>query len=60
MGRKKKNKGFIPIAGAVEIEVIKSHDGLEKGYRAYKPEKIAKEMIKLGYWRAIVNDVSEL
>ena len=37
----------------VLIEVIKPHDGLRKGYQAYKPEKVAKKMIELGYWKIV-------
>lgn len=37
----------------VMIEVIKPHDGLEKGYQAYKPYETAKTMVDLGYWKII-------
>lgn len=37
----------------VLIEVVKPHDGLMKGYQAYKPEKAAKKMIELGYWKEV-------
>ena len=37
----------------VMIEVVKPHDGLEKGYQAYKPYEAAKRMVELGYWKII-------
>lgn len=37
----------------VMIEVIKPHDGLEKGYQALKPIEAAKMMVELGYWKII-------
>lgn len=35
------------------IEVIKPHDGLEKGCQLFKPYDIAVLMIKKGYWKEV-------
>ncbi len=35
------------------IEVVKSHDGLEKGCQLFKPYDIAVLMIKKGYWKEV-------
>jgi hypothetical protein len=37
----------------VLIEVVKPHDGLEKGYQTLKPYKVAKQMIEKGYWKEV-------
>jgi hypothetical protein len=37
----------------VLIEVIKPHDGLERGYQSFKPYSMAKRMIELGYWKEV-------
>lgn len=37
----------------VLIEVVKSHDGLEKGYQTLKPYKVANQMIEKGYWKEV-------
>jgi hypothetical protein len=39
----------------VLIEVIRPHDGLGKGYQAYKPYQAAKQMVDLGYWRIVID-----
>lgn len=44
------------IVGSPEkmlIEVVKPHDGLEKGYQSFKPYRVAKRMIELGYWKEV-------
>jgi hypothetical protein len=35
------------------IEVVKPHDGLEKGYQTFTPYKVAKQMIEKGYWKEV-------
>lgn len=37
----------------VLIEVVKPHDGLQKGYQSFKPYEAAKRMIELGYWKEV-------
>lgn len=37
----------------VMIEVVTPHDGLDKGYQAYKPLELANKMVELGYWKII-------
>ena len=37
----------------IMIEVVKPHDGLEKGYQSLKPYKVAKYMIEKGYWKKV-------
>lgn len=37
----------------VLIEVVKPHDGLEKGYQSFKPYQMAKKMIQSGYWKEV-------
>ena len=37
----------------VLIEVVKPHDGLEKGCQHLKPYKVAKQMIEKGYWKEV-------
>lgn len=40
----------------VLIEVVKPHDGLEKGYQTLKPYKVAVHMIKKGYWKEVTTN----
>lgn len=40
----------------VLIEVIKPHDGIEKGCQFLKPYSMADRMIKLGYWKEVVKE----
>lgn len=41
------------------IEVVKPHDGLEKGCQFSKPYKIAVQMIKKGYWKEVKQEESK-
>lgn len=36
--------------GFLLVRVVKAHDGIEAGTVFSRPERIAKEMIDLGYW----------
>lgn len=38
------------------IEVVKPHDGLEKGCQYLKPYVIAVQMIKKGYWKEVTTN----
>ena len=38
------------------IEVVKPHDGLEKGCQCFKPYNIAVLMIKKGYWKEVTTN----
>lgn len=49
-----KNKAeLIGNPDRVLIEVVKPHDGLQKGYQSLKPYEAAKRMIELGYWKEV-------
>ena len=39
--------------GYLRVRVVKAHDGIEAGAVFSKPERVAKEMINLGYWEAV-------
>lgn len=41
----------------IMVEVVKPHDGLEKGCQFSKPYKVAVQMIKNGYWREVKPEV---
>jgi hypothetical protein len=38
------------------IEVVKPHDGLEKGCQLFKPYNMAVHMIKKGYWKEVTTN----
>ena len=40
-------------SGWLRVRVVKAHDGLEAGTVFSKPERVAREMINLGYWEAL-------
>lgn len=40
----------------VLIEVVKPHDGLQKGCQSFKPYEAAKRMIELGYWKEVTTN----
>ena len=55
----RENKAVRPAAankaasGWLRMRVVKAHDGLEAGTVFSKPERVAREMINLGYWEAL-------
>ncbi|MBO7510722.1 MAG: hypothetical protein J6T35_06005, partial [Bacteroidales bacterium] len=36
--------------GFLRVRVVKAHDGLEAGTVLSRPQRIAQEMINLGFW----------
>lgn len=40
-------------SGWLRVRVVKAHDGIEAGTVFSKPERVAREMINLGYWEAV-------
>lgn len=55
----RENKAVRPAAsnktapGYARVRVIKDHDGLCVGEILSRPEKVAKELINLGYWERV-------
>lgn len=55
----RENKAVRPAAankaasGFLRVRVVKAHDGLEAGTVLSRPQRIAQEMINLGYWEAL-------
>lgn len=55
----RENKAVRPAAankaadGWLRVRVVKAHDGIEAGTVFGKPERVAREMINLGYWEAV-------
>ena len=55
----RENKAVRPAAankaasGWLRVRVVKAHDGIEAGTVFSKPERVAREMINLGYWEAL-------
>lgn len=54
----RENKAVRPASankgdGFVRVRVVKAHDGLEAGAVFTRPERIANEMINLGYWERV-------
>ena len=39
--------------GFIRVRVIKAHDGIDAGTVFSKPERVAKEMINLGFWERV-------
>lgn len=39
--------------GWLRVRVVKAHDGLEAGTVFSKPERVAREMINLGFWELV-------
>lgn len=39
--------------GFVRVRVIKAHDGIDAGTVFSKPERVAREMINLGFWERV-------
>lgn len=40
-------------AGFVRVRVIKAHDGIDAGTVFSRPERVAREMINLGFWERV-------
>lgn len=40
-------------SGWLRVRVVKAHDGLEAGTVFSKPERVAREMINLGFWELV-------
>lgn len=40
-------------SGWLRVRVVKAHDGIEAGTVFSKPERVAKEMINLGFWELV-------
>ena len=55
----RENKAVRPAAankaasGWLRVRVVKAHDGIEAGTVFSKPERVAREMINLGYWELV-------
>lgn len=44
------NKG---ANGYLRVRVVKAHDGLEAGAVFTRPERVAREMVNLGFWEIV-------
>ena len=39
--------------GFLRVRVVKAHDGLEAGAVLSRPQRVAQEMINLGFWELV-------
>ena len=39
--------------GFIRVRVVKAHDGLEAGAVFTRPERVAREMVNLGFWEIV-------
>ena len=55
----RENKAVRPAAanksasGFVRVRVVKAHDGIEAGTVLSRPDRVAREMINLGFWERV-------
>ena len=40
-------------SGFIRVRVVKAHDGLEAGAVFTRPERVAREMVNLGFWEIV-------
>ena len=39
--------------GFIRVRVVKAHDGIDEGTVFSKPERVARDMVNLGFWEIV-------